>query len=112
MGQIPKAMTAFSLLMLFVFSGAGVISMSLDAYAAERFCEYAAYTLEVSAFSEEETQRLKTEAVKKNYELTVTKQDTDTDGTYDKAMVKTVYQLSFPMFRMYGQKHTACSYAG
>ncbi|SDB18509.1 hypothetical protein [Eubacterium oxidoreducens] len=111
MEQIPKSFLALFLMILFLVVGVGVITVALDAAAAQRYTADATAMIEQYNFSDAAIATCKETAKEKGYNLSVLVMDCNNDGVRDMAELKTTYTYSMQLLLIDRQSHVIRSYA-
>lgn len=116
MDQITKAFLGVILMLLLTFTGASMISASIDASNAEQFVTNIANTVENSNYSEAVMRNLENNIANhtigsKTYKsLTIIPYDSNEDGVYDSAQIELKYQFAIKILNA-GKECSAIAYA-
>ncbi len=100
MGQLPKAMLGFFILVLFLFTTMTVSYVSLCAYAAEAFSSDSATIIEEYNYSPSVMKELRMKGEDRGYDVDIKEYDTDNDGLTDMARVEVRYPVTLKLFGM------------
>ncbi len=108
---IPKSFLIITLMLLFSFTLSAIISVSVNATAAEQYTCDAVALIEQYNFSDSVIDACKTNAKKQGYTMEVNTIDSDCDGFIDLAEVITGYDYTIKILNITNQKHYARAYA-
>ncbi|MCR5666254.1 MAG: hypothetical protein K6G01_05440 [Eubacterium sp.] len=111
MEQIPKSFLALFLMVLFLFAGVMVITVAIDAAAAQRYTADATAMISQYNFSDAVIAKCEQTAKDKGYELDVKVMDCNNDGVRDLAELKTTYEYKMKLLGIGTQTHVIRSYA-